>query len=219
MKSNHLVKDNKVDEFLSAMLAKGRRLSVYRRPAAELDVLFAADCPHDPVGPGCAGCDQARIVRRPPREPGGGAEIHYGLIASGDRVVKSSAKRDAVLRDVGDILCFEMEAAELMTEFPCIVIRGVSDYADSHKNDGWQHYAAVAAAACAKELLSYLDPSSATAPDCAVGRASSNGPVTHSSFHGKGIQHSGSGNFSVGKDLHISRPSSLFEREMPNFVL
>jgi hypothetical protein len=44
----------------------------------------------------------------------------------------------------------------LLAELPCIVIRGISDYADSHKNDNWQHYAAAAAAACAKELLSYL---------------------------------------------------------------
>ena len=28
----------------------------------------------------------------------------------------------------------KMEAAGLMNEFPCIVIHGISDYADSHKN-------------------------------------------------------------------------------------
>ena len=47
----------------------------------------------------------------------------------------------------------EMEAAGLMDNFPCLVIRGICDYADSHKNDDWQGYAAVAAAAFAKELL------------------------------------------------------------------
>jgi hypothetical protein len=51
-----------------------------------------------------------------------------------------------------------MEAAGIATEFSCIAIRGISDYADSHKNDGWHHYAAAAAAACVKELLSYFDP-------------------------------------------------------------
>jgi hypothetical protein len=84
--------------------------------------------------------------------------VHYGLIASGDQVVKSAAMRNATVGDVGDILCFEMEAAGIATEFPCIVIRGVSDYADSHKNDNWKHYAAAAAAACTKELLSYAAP-------------------------------------------------------------
>lgn len=40
-----------------------------------------------------------------------------------------------------------------MNNFPCVVIRGISDYADSHKNNHWQQYAAATAAACAKELL------------------------------------------------------------------
>ncbi|KAH2448827.1 hypothetical protein KXW63_007587 [Aspergillus fumigatus] len=85
-------------------------------------------------------------------------DIHYGLIASGDRVMRSAMKRSKTGREIGDILCFEMEAAGIMTEFPCIAIRGISDYADSHKSDIWQNYAAAAAAGCAKELLSYLDP-------------------------------------------------------------
>lgn len=67
-------------------------------------------------------------------------------------------KRSKTGREIGDILCFEMEAAGIMTEFPCIAIHGISDYADSHKSDIWQNYAAAAAAGCAKELLSYLNP-------------------------------------------------------------
>ena len=38
-----------------------------------------------------------------------------------------------------------------------VVIRGICDYADSHKNDQWYPYAAAVAAACAKELLTYMD--------------------------------------------------------------
>jgi nucleoside phosphorylase len=51
-----------------------------------------------------------------------------------------------------------MEAAGLMDNFPCIVIRGICDHADSQKNDSWQEYAATTAAACAKELLEYVQP-------------------------------------------------------------
>jgi nucleoside phosphorylase len=40
-----------------------------------------------------------------------------------------------------------------MDTFPCLVIRGICDYADSHKNKIWQPYAATTAAAYAKELL------------------------------------------------------------------
>jgi nucleoside phosphorylase len=54
------------------------------------------------------------------------------------------------------VLCVEMEAAGLMDEFSCLVIRGVCDYADSHKNKRWQPYAAATAAAYAKELLSIV---------------------------------------------------------------
>jgi hypothetical protein len=56
------------------------------------------------------------------------------------------------------VLCVEMDAAGLMDEFPCAVIRGICDYADSHKNKHWQPYAAATAAACAKELLHVIPP-------------------------------------------------------------
>jgi hypothetical protein len=54
-----------------------------------------------------------------------------------------------------------MEAAGLMNTFPCVVIRGLCDYADSHKNKQWQEYAAATAAAYAKELLSVIPGSQA----------------------------------------------------------
>ncbi len=52
-----------------------------------------------------------------------------------------------------DASCFEMEAAGLMSEFPCLVVREVCDYADSHKSNQWQGYAAAAAATYAKQFL------------------------------------------------------------------
>ncbi|PLB37585.1 Pfs, NACHT and Ankyrin domain protein [Aspergillus candidus] len=81
--------------------------------------------------------------------------IHYGAIASGSQVVKSSAFRDKVAREL-KILCFEMEAAGLMDILPCIPIRGICDYSDSHKSKDWQKYAAATAAAYATELLQEL---------------------------------------------------------------
>jgi nucleoside phosphorylase len=38
------------------------------------------------------------------------------------------------LRNEHGVLCFEMEAAGLLDTFLCLVIRGICDYADSHKN-------------------------------------------------------------------------------------
>ncbi|CAH0017225.1 unnamed protein product, partial [Clonostachys rhizophaga] len=49
-----------------------------------------------------------------------------------------------------------MEAAGLMDIRPCLPIRGICDYSDSHKNKEWQRYAAATAAAYAGELLEVL---------------------------------------------------------------
>ncbi|KAJ0349465.1 hypothetical protein COL154_013578 [Colletotrichum chrysophilum] len=68
--------------------------------------------------------------------------IHYGLIGSANKVMKNAEIRDKLSAKKG-ILCFEMEAAGLMNHFPCLVIRGICDYADSHKNKEWQGFAAM----------------------------------------------------------------------------
>jgi nucleoside phosphorylase len=93
------------------------------------------------------------------RKPGD-IRVHYGLIASGNQVIKDAKFRDSLNESLGgNVLCVEMEAAGLMNDFPCIVIRGICDYADSQKNKDWQDYAAAVAAACAKELLGHVQPS------------------------------------------------------------
>jgi nucleoside phosphorylase len=85
--------------------------------------------------------------------------IHHGLIASGNKVVKDAQSRDSLDKAFGGhVLCVEMEAAGLMNDFPCIVIRGICDYADSGKEKTWQEYAAAVAAAYAKELLGCVHP-------------------------------------------------------------
>ncbi|KAF2195900.1 hypothetical protein K469DRAFT_544898, partial [Zopfia rhizophila CBS 207.26] len=65
---------------------------------------------------------------------------------------------DKVSAELSCVLYFEIEAAGLINSFPCLVIRSVCDYADSHKNKRWQPYAAAIAAACAKEVLSVIPP-------------------------------------------------------------
>ncbi|KAM3488705.1 hypothetical protein MY3957_008017 [Beauveria namnaoensis] len=83
--------------------------------------------------------------------------VHYGTILSGNGVIKSKAKRDE-LRDKYDGIAIEMEAAGMMTRLPVAVIRGISDFANSDKNDEWHAYAAITAAAYAKEILMRLGP-------------------------------------------------------------
>jgi nucleoside phosphorylase len=104
----------------------------------------------------CEFCDKTKTVRRRPRE----MRVHYGLVASGNKVIKDAKFRDKLNESLGShVLCVEMEAAGLMNNFPCIVIRGICDYADSHKNKVWQEHAAATAAAFAKELLGCVQSS------------------------------------------------------------
>ncbi|KAE8326165.1 purine and uridine phosphorylase [Aspergillus sergii] len=116
------------------------------------DWLFRSTYKHENNEYNCSACDQTQLVDRPERTTGD-PYFHYGLIASGDQVMKDAKSRDSIAQGL-DILCFEMEAAGLMDELPSLAIRGICDYCDSHKNKQWQGYAALAAAAYAKALLS-----------------------------------------------------------------
>ncbi|KAH7129683.1 putative kinesin, partial [Dactylonectria estremocensis] len=129
-------------------------LPSFARDNAGADVLFEPTYKHV-GGEKCEMCSQRRRIKRNLR---GSQEIavHCGTIASGNQVMRDGATRDRVSSELGGVLCFEMEAAGLMNNFPCLVIRGICDYADSHKNKMWQHYAAATAVACAKEVLSVI---------------------------------------------------------------
>jgi nucleoside phosphorylase len=132
----------------------------YGRPPGNADTLFRAEVIHNTKGcvEFCAG-NPLNIVQRRARttsEPN--PAIHYGLIASANRVMKDASVRDQLAAE-SDILCFEMEAAGLMNQFPCLVIRGICDYSDSHKNKEWQGFAAMTAAAYAKDVLHQIPPS------------------------------------------------------------
>ncbi|KAF9882736.1 hypothetical protein FE257_005340 [Aspergillus nanangensis] len=97
------------------------------------DWLFRSEYSHDESKFNCCTCDQNQLVIRLERtaeEP----YTHYGLIASGDQVMKDARTRDSIAQGF-NVLCFEMEAAGLMDELPSIVIRGICDYCDSHKNE------------------------------------------------------------------------------------
>jgi nucleoside phosphorylase/tetratricopeptide (TPR) repeat protein len=120
-------------------------------PEEDADLLFSPSY-HHINGESCEECDKEQLVKRQPRESNA-PHIHYGLIASGDQVMKDSDTRDRLAQEHG-ILCFEMEAAGLMDELPTLVVRGICDYCDSHKQKQWQGYAALVAAAYAKLLLS-----------------------------------------------------------------
>ncbi|KAE8137306.1 hypothetical protein BDV38DRAFT_88339 [Aspergillus pseudotamarii] len=124
----------------------------YSHPGPEADLLYSPNYSHPPGEPNCMGCDTSKIMPRQPRSTQRPA-VHYGTIASGNQVIKDATTRDKWGKEY-DVLCFEMEAAGIVNTFPSLIIRGICDYCDSHKNRRWQRYAAAAAAAYSKLLLS-----------------------------------------------------------------
>ncbi|GAM33837.1 hypothetical protein TCE0_013r01029 [Talaromyces pinophilus] len=127
-------------------------------PGEDFDQLYDANYEHIKGEGQCNRCDKQRLVPRVAGNRAGSPRVFYGTIASGNAVIKDAAKRDALVKEHG-VLCCEMEAAGLMkTTFPCLVVRGISDYADSHKNDMWQDYAAAAASQYAKDFLCEIPP-------------------------------------------------------------
>jgi nucleoside phosphorylase len=123
-------------------------------PGRDKDLLFNSAYNHEEGYRTCARCDTNYLEERPQREDEQ-PKIHYGTIASANRVMRNGAARERLRQDK-NALCVEMEAAGLMNHFPCLVIRGICDYADSYKNKDWQLYAAATAAAYAKVLLSVM---------------------------------------------------------------
>ncbi|KAK3190752.1 hypothetical protein K4F52_003068 [Lecanicillium sp. MT-2017a] len=107
------------------------------------------------IGGGVPGNDfDSKLVARS-RRTSDDCTIHYGAIGSSNQVMRDGKARDTVARDL-DVICFEMEAAGVMEVLPCLPIRGICDYSDSHKSKEWQRYAAATAAAYARELIEIL---------------------------------------------------------------
>lgn len=155
LESMHAGTDSQIPHFIQEMLTKYPKLKKdHTHPGQTHDRLYQPDYGHPTNNPTCDACESHRQVPREPRDDTS-PEIHYGSIASSNQVMKDAVTRDQ-LRDELDVLCFEMEAAGLMQDFPCLVIRGICDYADSHKNKRWQKYAAAVAAGYAKEFLSIV---------------------------------------------------------------
>ncbi|KAF5493183.1 Ankyrin repeat domain-containing protein 50 [Colletotrichum fructicola] len=141
-----------------ALNRRPRLRKSYCRPPADHDRLFKSSITHSSGN--CSkkcNADPSNLVSRPERgEDDDNPAIHYGLIASANQLMKDAKERDLAAEE--GVLCFEMEAAGLMNHFPCLVVRGICDYSDTHKNQDWQGFAAMMAAAYAKDLLSQIAP-------------------------------------------------------------
>jgi nucleoside phosphorylase len=149
-------KMHEVSETVTAKLDAMRRMHPklndrLRHLGAAHDELFEAAYQHA-GGDTCDDCDRVHLVRGRPHRTDHGPRIHYGIIASSDCAVENGLTRDRIAREA-DVLCFETEAAGLRDTFPCVLIRGVCGYVDSHKSGRWREYAAATAAAYANTVL------------------------------------------------------------------
>jgi nucleoside phosphorylase len=119
------------------------------RPSEETDVLYET-------------LDQTKCLEHPrdPQRISDQPRVFLGTIGSADRVLKNPLLRDS-LRDKYGVKAIEMEGsgvadATWQLERNYLVVRGICDYCDTHKNDVWQEYAAAVAAAYTRGLLSTL---------------------------------------------------------------
>ncbi|KAI9778777.1 MAG: hypothetical protein M1839_007867 [Geoglossum umbratile] len=164
LKAKYKIEGHRLKEAISSILKKKPRLrQEYKRPDPSSDRLYQSGIIHPPddeasCGEAC-GDGPSNLEMRSERTGGeDNPTIHYGLIASANQLMKDALVRDRLVAEKG-VLCFEMEAAGLMNHFPCLVIRGICNYSDTHKNKDWQGYAALAAAAYTKDLLYRIPPS------------------------------------------------------------
>ncbi|PLB52319.1 purine and uridine phosphorylase [Aspergillus steynii IBT 23096] len=123
------------------------------------DVLYERNYVHAFLGEPCDKCNQQALVLRKSRRTPSKPKVHYGNIASGNMVIRNGLERDKInQRYDNSILCLDTQAAGMSWSLPCVAIRGISNYSDSHANDRWQKRAIAVASAYAKELLTLMEP-------------------------------------------------------------
>ncbi|EKG12556.1 hypothetical protein MPH_10306 [Macrophomina phaseolina MS6] len=153
---------------LSSEESPGSRKSMDGQRIALSGRLYQPWCIHKEPLLSCAeSCDAAteHVIHRRQRDGDeDDPEIHYWTIASANQLIKYALLRDQFSKEHG-FLRFGMEAAALMIDFLCLVVRGICDYSDTHKNKQWRGHASITAAAYTKDLLRRVSPSRVNAEE------------------------------------------------------
>jgi len=150
LRARALIGDRPWEDLLATQV---RLFPCFRRPSAASDIVRAADgtgrqVPHP---------DLALSGHRP-----GHPKVHSGLVASGDRSLRSARKRDEIAA-AHDVLAIEMEGkgignAGRYEGVEWFAVRGISDYGDRDATGRWRAYASMAAAAYVRALLAVTPP-------------------------------------------------------------
>jgi nucleoside phosphorylase len=130
------------------LTAQTRLFPGFSRPPEGADAVYSAADPGSQV----QHPDLALSGHRP-----GQPKVHSGLIASGDRSLRSARKRDEIAACHG-VLAIEMEGKGIGKSgfyegAEWFTVRGISDYGDRHVTSAWRRYASMAAAAYVRALL------------------------------------------------------------------
>lgn len=131
------------------LIARGLQKLGWERPSEQTDKLANSD-------------DPTEFIAHPPdsqRRPGQ-PRVFAGPIAAANVLLKDATRRDA-LRDQFGVKAVEMEGSGIAdatwaAEQPYLIVRGICDYCDTRKNDTWQEYAALVAAAYACAVVATL---------------------------------------------------------------
>ncbi|KAL6804519.1 nucleoside phosphorylase domain-containing protein [Trichoderma sp. SZMC 28013] len=78
--------------------------------------------------------------------------LHIGKVASVDVMLKKGEDRDVIAKKEG-VIAFDDSWAWGWKDTPVILVKGISSYADGHKNNKWQNYASATAASAIKAIL------------------------------------------------------------------
>lgn len=147
---------DKLENTVASALPMRRR--PLKRPDPDTDRLYKSDIVHPH---GCQKCsDDSSLIPREPRN-NDQLKVHYGVIASGNEEIQDPSLRDKFAEAHPDVLCIEQLASGAVFQYPCLVVCGISDYADSHSDAmiaKWSRYAALRAAAYVKVLLGPVTP-------------------------------------------------------------
>ncbi|KAI0410232.1 purine and uridine phosphorylase [Xylaria grammica] len=129
-------------------------------PPHSTDHLYKSEVVHQNTSQPCSTMcenDKSQMVQRSARDGYGDAiRVHFGTIASSNKPMEDALVRD-ILATETNVLCFETEAYDILNEAPCLLIRGICNYSDSHKlGTGWEEYASASASFYANNLLRLL---------------------------------------------------------------
>lgn len=153
-------KDGKNESVQTILESLVERDEEYYAPDAENDFRFLPEQTHRGEQGDCSGCRRFYSGGRARKTQKQGncypLRVHRGMVLTGSSLIRSTHERERITSIYPEALCVDMESAVLMDSWHPLIIRGISDYADSHYDYDWVSYASATAAAVAKSIIQTL---------------------------------------------------------------